>query len=307
MASLTPTIKESIQSRLEGRGYCRSCSRWSRPSSAFAARTGADPSGSSIGIPVSTDLPKTRPVTGSEWMIAIRDYKFDLTVYEISVGALYGTCGNWGQRVYLSDVAISDITGMTRRKAGAVRKTLLALGLIEDIGQHGTQPSQREYRLTLPAVMPAMRRGDAPVERTPCAPGAHPGESVEHIGVRSQGTQQLDPHLDPHPEEQQQGDADASPSGQTQTQDSGLGDTPSVDSPRAERSPAELRDAVLNEVLARATKSRPIGPRDVAGRLDASTNTVHDIMIDLAGGGFTKYPDGSPLDAMSGRYWPRAA
>lgn len=207
---------------------------------------------------MSEALPKARPVQGSEWMIAIRDYKFGLTVYEISVGSLYGTCGNWGQQVWLSDKAISYITGMTRRKASTARKTLLSLGLIEDTGQHGYQPNQREYRLTLPVEMPARRMegdepvehtprdtatalygGDEPVEHTPCAPGAHPGEPVEHIRVSPQGTQELDLDLEVDLDTTTSGGVTTQTQDQDQNQDQGqepgLDDIPSAESPSEQR------------------------------------------------------------------------
>ena len=47
-------------------------------------------------------------------------------------------------------MAVSGITGMTRRSAKDAREGLLAKGMIEDIGPHRDQPKQREYRLTLP-------------------------------------------------------------------------------------------------------------------------------------------------------------
>lgn len=122
---------------------------------------------------MSEALPETRPVQSSEWMMAIRDYQFTVTPHEFAIGSLYGTCGNWGQRVWLSDVSVENILHIKRETVSKVRKSLLAKGLIEDIGQHGKQPSQREYRLTLPVEMPPARdfKGDAPQTDTPLPTG----------------------------------------------------------------------------------------------------------------------------------------
>lgn len=145
-------------------------------------------------------LAHTRPVQGSEWMQAIRDYRFDVTPAEFALGSLYGTCGNWGQRVYLSDVAVADILGVKRHTVGGWRKGLLAKSLIEDIGQHDSNPSQREYRLTLPADLPKLRKGEAEFACRKTARGVannRPGGWPENgQGVAAEGPQHLEQELE---------------------------------------------------------------------------------------------------------------
>ena len=147
---------------------------------------------------MSQRLLKTRPVQGSEWMILVRDYQINVTAYEFAVGSLYGTCGHWGEQVFLSDVAVADILHIKRETAAKARKGLLAKGLIEDIGQHGTQPQQREYRLTVPVEMPPRRkvRGDVPETGTPCPPNGHPHVPETGTGVSPDRAQHLEVELE---------------------------------------------------------------------------------------------------------------
>jgi hypothetical protein len=106
-------------------------------------------------------MAELRPVQSSEWMIAVRDYKFDITPAEFALGSLYGTCGNWGQDVWLTDVAVAEIFGVKRQTVSGWRKSLRDKGLIEVTGNHPTQPNAWRTRLTLPFDLPKLRKDEA--------------------------------------------------------------------------------------------------------------------------------------------------
>lgn len=139
---------------------------------------------------------KTRPVQGSEWMIAIRDYQFNVTPAEFALGSLYGTYGNWGQDVWLTDVAAAEILGAKRQTVGDWRKRLLAKGLIEVTGRHPTQPNAWRFRLTLPVDLPKLRKdaADGDVRSTDtqlavsCPLNGHPMSPERTPDVRSTDT-----------------------------------------------------------------------------------------------------------------------
>ena len=116
----------------------------------------------------------SKPPLSLAWLVHVRDNE-NLTVYEFALGSLYATCGE-GKRIFLSDKGAADVLSIRRDTVAAARRGLLAKGLIEDTGQHGSQPRQREYRLVVPA------RGDGPQTGTPCIPNGHP--HVSETGIR---------------------------------------------------------------------------------------------------------------------------
>ncbi|HET9081116.1 MAG TPA: hypothetical protein VFO01_11470 [Trebonia sp.] len=94
-------------------------------------------------------------------MTTIRDHHFDITPAEFALGSLYGTSGNWGQDVWLTDVAVAEILGVKRQTVSGWRKSLLAKGLIEVTGKHPTQPNAWRLRLTLPAELPKPHKDES--------------------------------------------------------------------------------------------------------------------------------------------------
>jgi hypothetical protein len=176
-----------------------------------------------------------RPVQGSEWMIAVRDHQLDVTAQEFALGALYGTCGNWGQRVFLSDVAVAEILGCKRQTVAGWREGLLRKGLLERLGLHANQPNQYEYRLTLPANLPKPRKaesgGDVPKTDTPCPVNGHPPVPKTDTPMSPERTQQIEEELE------------TSPSDETS-----LGQSHHVSSPESSPPPGENLDEYVSDI-----------------------------------------------------------